>query len=394
MDNDGAKRLLDGLRILDFSQTWTGPTTTRQFADWGAVVLKVETPERPDIMRLSSPFKGEVKDTLDSSAIFAVLNTNKLSLTIDLKTEEGRGQLLRLLKWADVVIESFAPGVAKRLGIDYESARQVNPEVIVLSHTLLGQTGPYSALRGMGFLTSAMSGWQSATRYGDDSTPFGPYSAYGDFISWGFMALSILAALERRRKTGHGVYIDQAQMESSTFFALHTLADAWVNGAGEAGGSNSHALFVPHGCYPCVGSDNWCAIAVTSEQEWQRFCDALGQPEWVSKHPTISLRVRGRHEIDRDLSAWTSKQKVDDVVGRLRDYDVLAEKVHKASDVVSNERLGRHAFRRLPHPVMGDYLTLLSAFRMWDTPEPHLRPAPMMGEHNDQLGSIIQDSGS
>ncbi|MPZ22389.1 MAG: hypothetical protein GEU28_02360 [Dehalococcoidia bacterium] len=382
---------LEGLRVLDFSQTWTGPTATRQLADWGAAVLKIEIPERPDIMRLSSPLKGDTSDRLNSSVLFAIFNTNKLSATVDLRSAGGREQLGRILAWADIVVESFAPGVAARLGIDYASARAINPSVIVVSHSLLGQTGPHSALRGMGYLTSAMSGWQSATRYADDSTPYGPYSAYGDFISWGFTALSILAALEYRRRTGRGMYIDQAQMESSNYFALHVLADAWVNHNPQLGQGNLSRSYAPHGCYPCLGIDSWCAIAVTSDQKWQTFCSVIKKPPWVEEYRDIAARLAGRPAIDKAISEWTMAKTADDVAARLQAAGLLASKVRKSSDILADERLARRAFRRLPHSTMGDYLTLVGAFTIRGRPDPPFRPAPLMGEHTTELTSLISE---
>jgi len=231
----------------------------------GAVV-KVESVVHPETLRISSPFAGE-DPHLERSGYFATHNASKLSITLNMQKPKARSIAKRLILWADVVIESFAPGVMLRWGLSYEEVRKIKPDIIMASTCLQGQTGPHSPHRGYGQMASAIAGWFELTGW-PDGEPVGPFSAYSDFVDWNFLLISVLSALDHRRRTGKGQYIDQSQLESALQFMIPAILDYGVNHRVSQRMGNRDPNHAPHGAYRCRGDDRWCAIAVTNEKEW------------------------------------------------------------------------------------------------------------------------------
>ena len=193
-------RPLTGIHVLDFTNTVLGPSTTRYLADHGATVVKVESMAHPETTRISSPFAGNEPD-MDKSGYFATHNAGKLSITINMKKPRSRPVIELLIRWADILIESFAPGVMAGWNLSYEQVTKFCPDIIMASTCLQGQTGPRSPHRGYGQMASALAGWFELTGW-PDSDPVGPYSAYSDFVDWNFLLISLLSALDHRRRTG------------------------------------------------------------------------------------------------------------------------------------------------------------------------------------------------
>jgi len=256
---------LSGVKVLDFTNTVLGPTTTRFLADHGATVIKVESIVHPETTRIASPFVGE-EPHLDRSGYFATHNAGKLSITLNMNVPEAKAVVHRLIQWADIMMESFAPGIMKKWGLSYTDVKKINPDIIMASTCLQGQTGPSSPHRGYGQMVSAMAGWFELTGW-PDGEPVGPYSAYSDFIDWNFFLVSILVALDHRRRTGEGQYIDQSQFESALQFLSPALLDYEVNRRIAKRMGNRDPQAAPHGAYRCLGEDRWCVIAVTNDGE-------------------------------------------------------------------------------------------------------------------------------
>ena len=379
-------RPLRGIHVLDFSSTVLGPTTTRYLADHGATVVKVESAIHPETLRISSPFAGE-EPHLERSGYFATHNASKLSITLNMKKPKARSIVEKLILWADIVLESFAPGVMSRWGLSYEEVRKIKSDIIMASTCLQGQTGPHSPHRGYGQMASAIAGWFELTGW-PDGEPVGPYSAYSDFVDWNFLLISVLSALDHRRRTGKGQYIDQSQLESALQFMIPAILDYGVNNRVARRMGNRDPSHAPHGAYRCRGNDRWCAIAVTNEKEWEAFRRVLGEPEWLKATRFQSLDGRKAHEeeLDRLIEAWTMGQDAEAVMNMMQSAGVPAGVVQNAEDLFNDPQLKhRKHFEALDHPEIGSYHIATSAFKLSKCQNRPTSPAPLFGEHTEMV---------
>ena len=263
---DSALPLAD-VKILDFSWVGVGPITTKYLADHGATVVRVESHAHLDVARLGPPWH-DAKPGPEQSHFYADWNTSKYGLALDLTRSEAREIARRLATWADVVVESFTPRVMRGWGLGYDDLRAVNPGIVMLSTCLQGQTGPHADYPGFGQLMAALSGFYEISGW-PDRPPAPPYGAYTDFIVPRFAASALLAALDHRRRTGKGQYIDLSQFEASLHFLAPALLDHDLSGtvATRAGNRSDHAA--PHGAYPCAGDERWLALSVAGEAQWE-----------------------------------------------------------------------------------------------------------------------------
>ena len=299
---------LEGLKVADFSWVVAGPVVGRALADFGATVVRIESGTRIETARMMQPFyRGEAGR--ENSALYGDCNAGKYGLALDLKTSEGRGVARDLVAWADVVAESYAPGQMARWGLDYASIRTVNPSVVMLSTSLMGQTGPSARLAGYGNIGASVSGYQDLVGW-PDQLPIGPFGPYTDYVGPRFSLVILLAALDHRRRTGEGCHIDLAQSEIGVFLLSPQLADYFDRGTVAQRRGNRDEQFAPHGVYPCLaeqGRDRFVAIAVCDDAQWRSSppsCSALTSPPtrgsrtppggWPA--PTSSTRrwLRGR----------------------------------------------------------------------------------------------------
>jgi benzylsuccinate CoA-transferase BbsF subunit len=244
-----------------------GPGATRTLADCGARVVRIESTSRLDVCRTLNPWlNGEIGP--ENSAIFHSTNAGKRMLTLDPTTPEGREVVLDLVRWADVVTESFSPRGMKGFGLDYETLREVKPDLIMLSTCLMGQTGPLARFAGFGNLAAAISGFHELTGW-PDRDPAGPFSAYTDYIAPRYNAIAVLAALEHRRRTGQGQHIDLSQAEAALHFLAPAMLEYTVNGTIPSRVGNRDGELAPHGVYPAAGDDDWVAVACRDDADWR-----------------------------------------------------------------------------------------------------------------------------
>ena len=374
---------LAGVKIADFSWVGAGPRATKDLADHGALVVKIESRKRLDLGRLSPPFK-DGKRNPDGSAFFAQTNTGKRSVCLNLGDPRGVELANALVAWADVVVENFSKGYLDRIGLSYGAMRQINPDVILASVSVAGREGPLSAIRGYGNSAAALSG-QAALSGWPDRPPHMPTFAYGDVVAPMFATLGILASLEHRRRTGEGQHIDVSQVEP----LMHTLSDVYlslgVDGpSGDRGNRTADAS--PHGVYPCRGPDQWCAIACETEEQWRALKSAaagagLDDPRFA----TLAARKADEDELDARLSNWTRAWDKHVLAAALRAAGVPAGAVQDGRDVFTDPELIRAGhFARVEHPVLGRS----------DMPAPPSRfsrsavrvgPAPLLGQHNEEV---------
>ena len=267
---------LSDVKVLDFMWVLAGPGITRSMADYGATVVRIESTKRVDPTRTVGPFKDN-NTGAEYSALFGNNNAGKLGLSLDLTKPEARAVVLDLVRWADVVTESFSPKAMRAWGFDYESLRAVKPDIIMLSTCLMGQTGPLARFAGFGNLAAALCGFYNLVGWPDRS-PSGPFSAYTDYIAPRFGLAAMMAALIHRKRTGQGQYIDQAQAESALHFLTLPILDTVANGRKYSPIANDDLEHAPHGVYPAAGEDRWVAIACRTDDQWRALCAAMDQP--------------------------------------------------------------------------------------------------------------------
>jgi benzylsuccinate CoA-transferase BbsF subunit len=379
---------LEGLHVLDMGWVMVGPVTGRYLADLGADVVKLESSRRVDPLRTLGPFK-DGKPGLERSISYHNLNAGKRSLTVDIKDPRGREAILRLVEWADVVIESFSPGVLEDLGLAYPVLAARNPAVIVASTSLLGQTGPHArGTSGVGTMGASMSGASLLLGW-PGHPPCGTYGPWTDAIAPRFIVPSILAALHRRRTTGRGCHIDVAQAEAGIQF----LSPAWyqyaANGTvAERRGHAGSPLKVPHGVFRCAGRDRWIAIDASDEAAWQTLRTLVGGTLLDPAFDTLIGRLRRRDDVEREISAWTSPQQADELERSLQAAGVAAHVVSNSGDLARDPELLAAHYRSIEDPVVGEAVIEGPRYRLDRTPERETRRGPRIGEHTQ---SILRD---
>lgn len=396
--------VFDGLLVLDFATTVTGPGAARVLADYGAMVIKVESMNHVESLRLNPPFGGG-KRGVNRSGFFANYNAGKYGLALNLTTPKGIDLAKRLIRQADVIIESNRVGMMKKWGLSYEDLCKIKPDIIMVSTTQLGQYGPYATFRGYGTQGAGTAGWGSLIGW-PDRAPTSAFGAYTDAISIRYVAIAIVSALEYRRRTGKGTYIDHAQVECSLQFQMPLFLDYSCNGRLQSLNGNRDANAAPHGAYRCKGEDRWCVIAVFDEHQWQSFCRIIGAPVWTQDPKFTSLSGRKEHEdeLDKLVEEWTIQHTPEEVVQLMQSGDIGSAVVENAKDLFSDPQLQyRFHFSAQKHTEIGLHSYENFGFRLSSTPGGAAGPAPCLGEHteyvckeiigmtDDELAQLIAD---
>ena len=366
--------ILKGVRILDFSRVLAGPYATRMLADFGAEVIKVQS------------HKTAGGAELNTGRYFSTWNRNKRSITLDLSFPEARELALRLVTLCDVVVENFSPRVMANWGLNYNELKQAKPELIMLSMSGMGQTGPWQNFTAFGSTVQALGGLTCLTAY-DRDNPLGSGYAHADTIAGLYGAFVILAALDYRDRTGLGRYIDLSEYEAVCTLLGTSLLEAQTNNPEPcpSGNKPAYAAAAPHGCYKCLGQDNWCVVAVFSEAQWQALVQVLGKPAWTQKNRFNSMENRLEHveELDRNLNQWTSKRNAQEVVALLQAAGVPAGTVQNAEDLANDPHLQeRDWFVKLRHPVLGETVSDGSPIKFSRKSTSAWKSSPLLGEAN------------
>lgn len=374
-------RALEGIKIVDFSWALAGPIMTKFLADYGATVVKIESREHPCFTRTSGPYKDK-KAGPDTTGYFAFFNSNKYSMVLELDKPKGLEVAKRLIAWADVVVENFAPGKMAKLGLDYKHIQKIKPDIVMISSSGLGQTGDLSKLPIGGNWLVALTGfsWLSGWPDRDSVQPFG---VYNDFIAPRYGVVAILAALLHKKRTGKGQYIDLSQLETGIQFLMAPLLDSIVNkrNPGRMGNASPHAA--PHGVYPCLGG-SWCAIAVFDDNDWKALCNVMGNPSWSEKQEFVTLLDRKQNEdkLNEFMSEWTIKVNAEKVMELLQEKGIAAGVVKNPEELLEDPQLRhRNQFWILDHKGIGKYPHLGEAAVMSKTPARPEMPSPCLGEH-------------
>jgi len=377
---------LADVRILDFMWVMAGPASTRMLADYGATIIRIESPTRVDTARTLQPFHNNTAGP-DSSGLFNNCNAGKMGISLDLGNPRSREVIYDLLKWAQVVTESFSPKAMRAWGYDYESLRKIKPDIIMLSTCLMGQTGPLSRIAGFGNMAAAISGFHNLTGW-PDRPPAGPFGAYTDYVAPRFSAMAILAALDHHRRTGEGQYIDQSQAESAVHFLTPAILDYTVNGRVQGRIGNSDREYAPHGVYPTVGADGWIAIVCQTDAHWRALCTVVNRKDLADdpKLATVQGRRENAGEIDAAISDWTRNMGERAAEAHLQSRGVPAHQVQNSAHAARDPQLAhRRHFVEVNHSTLGKTVVEGPRAHLSRTPAQVRAAAPAVGEHNQYV---------
>jgi benzylsuccinate CoA-transferase BbsF subunit len=378
------KQVFESVKVADFSWVGAGPLASRVLAEHGATVIRVESHKRPDPLRFMGPFL-DGKPGLDRSAFGAAYNTNKYGITLDMEKPKGQEIAKKLMMWADVVTNSFTPGTMKRWGLDYQTVSEFRPDIVYYKTSQQGQWGPHANFSGYGTHAAALAGFFGVTGW-PDRGPSLLFGAYIDYISPWYLAIALIAALDRRRKTGKGLYIEQSQLEAGVNLIGPALLDYFVNGriAGRMG--NRDPYTAPQGAFRCKGDDQWVTISVQTEEHWQAFCEGTENPQWTTdpRFSTWSVRKENEDELEKAIEAWTADLTPQEVMTRMQQAGIPAGVVQTSQDLFEDPQVRhRRAYEYLNHSVIGRHAYNSPAYRLSTTPWEPKKAAPTMGEDNE-----------
>jgi crotonobetainyl-CoA:carnitine CoA-transferase CaiB-like acyl-CoA transferase len=381
------KKALSGIRVLDLTRVLAGPYCSMLFADLGAEVIKIEPPQG-EMIRDNPPRvkngKGGPHDR-SRSAYFLSLNRNKLGVTLNLKHPKAVKMFKDLVKTADIVLENYAPGVMKRLGIDYPVLKEINPRIILCSISGFGQWGPYSQKTAFDIVAQAAGGLMSVTGM-PGSPPIKVGTSIGDLNAAVHGAFAIMAALWYREKSGAGQHID-VSMQEAMVSVMEGAVVRWTVGhelMQPIGSHNTNES--PMAAYRC--KDGYIIIGTVGNEHFQRFCRAIGKPEWVDRpeYATKGKRWARKWEMQKEIEEITVQYTIKEV-GEMMDRERVANApILNIQQVVEDPHLNeRGYFLEVEHPIIGKAKIPGFAFKFSETPGRIDRPSPLVGEHNEEV---------
>ncbi len=371
---------LSKIKVLDLTQVMAGPFCCQVLADMGANVTKVEPPETGDQARRVMGFRMKGEDT----AAFLAVNRNKKSVTINLKEEEGREILYRLAQDSDVLVENYRPGVAKRLGIDHETLREISPRLIHASISGFGQTGPYANRAGYDLIAQGMSGVMSVT--GEPDRPPAKCGVPISDLSAGLLcAFGILSAYVAREETGRGQYIDTSLFEGALAFSIWETAELWATGRIPQPFGSAHRLNAPYQALKT--RDGYLNVGANNQKLWTRFCKVLGREDLIEdKRFAINEdRMDHREELVEELESVLKERDTDEWEKLLLEEGVPVGPIYNYKQVFENPHTrAREMMVEIEHPVEGTVKGLGIPIKLSETPGEIRRPAPLLGEHTEE----------
>jgi benzylsuccinate CoA-transferase BbsF subunit len=381
------KQALAGVKVLDFGWALVGSLTTKQLADHGAQVVRIESMSRIDLPRINPMTSMSSATNPDDKPWFTHLNTSKYGMCLNLKRAPSKSVIDRLIGWADVINSNFTPGTLTKLGFDYDYVKTIKPDIIMVAGSAYGQTGSMAHEWGVDGTGAALSGYLDLTGW-PDRGPVGPNVPYGDVVLPFFIAAAIVSALDYKRRTGRGQYIDASMIEVCVHPITPALLDREANGRLQTRRGNRIAYAAPHGVFPCQGDDRWCAIAVFTDDEWQAFCHAIGDPPWTKEPRFATLKSRKENEdmLEELVAEWTRQHKAEEVMPIMQAAGVPAGVVQTMQDVLENDpQLKERGFLvPLKHPVIGVFGHPTPPYKLLKT-KAQVRTSPCLGEHTEYV---------
>jgi benzylsuccinate CoA-transferase BbsF subunit len=366
---------LAGIRIVDFSWVMAGPIATKMLGSMGAEVIKIESSRRPEFSK--------------RDGMFAVINRNKKSCTVDITSAEGQRLIRGLVARSDVLVENFSGGVLRKYGLAYEHLQPVRPDLVFVSASGLGRTGPQRDALAYGSLLQGYSGRVSMIgKLNPALEAMGILPAWTDPITALWEVFAILAALHHRAHTGEGAYVDLSMLESTVALLPRALLQAALEAQGVDG--NDPALdAAPSGCFPCAGDDEWLALAVRSDAEWRALCDVMGRADLAADaaYADAAGRARAKATLDDAVAAWLRHRPAAQAERLLHGVRIPAARSRHIGELVEDEHLRRRGVFRTwngelemgPLPWLAD--------RTWRGVS---APSPAMGADNDYVfGDIL-----
>lgn len=382
------KKALHGIRIIDFSWAWAGPYATMLAGLAGAEVIRVESRKRLDMLRRHSAVAGVPSMQSDS---FHHINLHKESITLDLTRPEAVELVKRLISLSDAVVENFRPGVMERLGLGYPLLREMKPSIVMASLSACGGTGPERHYVGYAMTFGPLSGTSYATGYKD-----GPPTEFRASMDLGVgttVFFALLAALRHRQRTGEGQHIDISAREAMSCLVGDIFMDYTMNGRIRPRMGNHDEVMAPHNCYPCQGEDRWVSIAIATEEEWQAFCRAIGEPEW-SREERFSdplSRWENQEELDQLIGEWTRQYTDYEVMELLQRAGVAAMPSLNSQELYTDPHIReRGCFLEMDDPEEGKLVVMGAPWKLSATPPLVQRLGPSLGRHNEYiLGELM-----
>ena len=375
---------LQGVRAIELTKVWAGPYTGKQLAFLGAEVIRIESLESLDVTRTYG-----VTD-INTAPGFQAVNPQKLSVQIDMKTREGVALILDLLGKSDILVENLRPGAVRRLGLGYETVKQVKPDIVYVSMGMYGSDGPLSYQTGYAPCFAALGGLTALVGY-EEQPPSGMNVRYADSTYGTAATYAALVALLHRRRTGIGQLVDVSAVECMSSMIGDAIMDFSLNGRLQKCDGNRHPEMAPHGAYPCRGGE-WISIAVSSDSAWKALVDAMGRPALAEDARFERHADRKMHEVelDRLIREWTASCDARELAVELQRRGVAATKSYSSIDLISDPHLWTRGFFRevtdgagRTRPIVGPPWKMSRAAHVTDG-------APHLGEHNAYvLGEIL-----
>ena len=386
-----ADKPLAGIRVADFTWVWAGPFCTQQLAYLGAEVIRVETTERPCVLRLLPPF-AEFQAGVNRSGYYNQYNQGKRSITLNMKHPRAVEIAHKLVKASDVVSENFAYGVMERMGLGYEDLKKIRSDIVMISLSGYGRSGPEKECVSYGPATVPLSGFSAVTGYAGHP-PMHVGISYGDPTAALHGAFAVLAALHHRALTGEGQKIDLSLWETSAALLGDAILEYEMNGADPARQGNRARHVAPNGAFRAEGDDRWVAITVATDDEWQVLARVIGRPELADDPRFASLASRKEHEdvLEEMLGEWTRTLSPEAATERLQAAGIAAFPTMTNQNLCEDPHLAaRGFFVELEHAEVGKRKHAGIPWKHSGTPCSVERPAPLLGEHTrDVLGRVL-----
>ncbi len=377
---------LKGIRIVEFTSGAVAPVAGEILAVMGAEVIKIESTKWVDWLRQFPAPSTMMEPPLNASEPFNLSNINKLGIRLNLRTAKGVEIAKRIVKLCDIILENLRPGVIDKLGLGYETTRQIRPDIIMLSASASGAKGPEAHIKGYAPLFAALGGLSDITGY-KDGPPVEVRSTM-DYTASFTIVVAVMSALIHRQRTGEGQFIDLAAREAVVSLGSDAIMDYTMNGRVASRDGNKDHFMAPHNCYRCKGNDKWISICVANDEEWQAFCKAIGNPEWTKdeRFSDQLSRWKNQEELDSLVKQWTLNYTYYEAMEILQKAGVAAVPSFSADDIFGNPHLAERQFTEiLVHSEVGAHVTILPPWRLSATPQQVVRDAPCLGEHNQYV---------
>jgi len=370
---------LDGIRVLDLTGFMAGPYGSMMLADLGAEVIKVERTGTGDDARAIPPFvEGE-------SSYFISLNRNKKSLTLNLKTDEGKKIIYDLIRHSDVFLENFQPGTTKKLGVDYETVSKINPRIVYCSISGFGQDGPYRNRVAYDLIVLGMGGVLGLTGE-KEGVPVKPGVGFSDIIAGMFAVYGVLAALIARQKIKKGQYIDVSLLDGQIAMLTYQASNYFITGKVPERMGTQHPAVVPYGVFKT--EDSYISLVVANDTMWRRLCKALGVEDLAvdPRFQTVADRVRNRNEVNQMLERIFATKQTSELVALLEKAEVASGPVYSLDEVFKDlQVLHRGMVAEIDHPKSGKIKVGGIPVKLSETPGNIRSPPPMLGQHTREI---------